>query len=253
MAAVRIHHEFVSGTAEGHQVDQFLTCFLVMQRLPCTEPVQVSAMPVFAARPSSSFQSTSTCGPTHGACAHAAGRRVLRRSDAAREGCGRSRRPAAHARAALCGRPLPRCAGVQGLGVLMVGMLLGLGLAHQKTMGRMQGPGSYMSGCTPDCLDAKCHRGHCRHHGACARILEAMMEQVHAAMRWPILVAEANLGGRVQVHYLEEPAPDYVRAAVTAAAELHATGLPGDILIFLTGACPPSLTAQGLLSCMPCW
>ena len=45
----------------------------------------------------------------------------------------------------------------------------------------------------------------------------------------------------MQVHYLEEPAPDYVRAAVTAAAELHATGLPGDILLFLTGTRPPML------------
>ncbi len=41
---------------------------------------------------------------------------------------------------------------------------------------------------------------------------------------------------RVQVHYLEQPAADYVRAAVSAAADLHATGLPGDTLIFLTGA-----------------
>ena len=43
----------------------------------------------------------------------------------------------------------------------------------------------------------------------------------------------------MQVLYLQEPAPDYVRAAVTAAAELHATGLPGDVLIFLTGTIPP--------------
>ena len=41
---------------------------------------------------------------------------------------------------------------------------------------------------------------------------------------------------RFQVHYLEQPAADYVRAAVSAAADLHATGLPGDILVFLTGA-----------------
>ena len=55
----------------------------------------------------------------------------------------------------------------------------------------------------------------------------------------------------MQVHYLEEPAPDYVRAAVTAAAELHATGLPGDILIFLTGA-PKMTGALGLFAALSC-
>ena len=45
------------------------------------------------------------------------------------------------------------------------------------------------------------------------------------------------------MHYLQEPAPDYMRAAVTAAAELHGTGLPGDILIFLTGTRQPVLDA----------
>jgi hypothetical protein len=39
----------------------------------------------------------------------------------------------------------------------------------------------------------------------------------------------------VQVHHLEAPAPDYVRAAVEAAVAVHMEDLPGDILIFLTG------------------
>ena len=38
-----------------------------------------------------------------------------------------------------------------------------------------------------------------------------------------------------QVHYLEEPCSDYVVTAVETAVELHREGLPGDILIFLTG------------------
>ena len=38
-----------------------------------------------------------------------------------------------------------------------------------------------------------------------------------------------------QVHYLQEPAADYVRAAVSAAVDIHKVDLPGDILVFLTG------------------
>ena len=39
----------------------------------------------------------------------------------------------------------------------------------------------------------------------------------------------------VQVHYLEQPATDYLQAAVQAAVNIHREDLPGDILIFLTG------------------
>ena len=39
----------------------------------------------------------------------------------------------------------------------------------------------------------------------------------------------------LQVHYLEEPCSDYVVTAVETAVELHREGLPGDILLFLTG------------------
>ena len=38
------------------------------------------------------------------------------------------------------------------------------------------------------------------------------------------------------MHYLERPCADYVRAAVQAAADIHREDIPGDILVFLTGA-----------------
>lgn len=40
----------------------------------------------------------------------------------------------------------------------------------------------------------------------------------------------------MQIHYLEKPCSDYVRAAVQTAADIHREDMPGDILIFLTGA-----------------
>ena len=39
----------------------------------------------------------------------------------------------------------------------------------------------------------------------------------------------------LQVHYAEAPVSDYVRAAVQTVQDIHKEGLPGDILIFLTG------------------
>ena len=39
----------------------------------------------------------------------------------------------------------------------------------------------------------------------------------------------------VLIHYLEQPAPDYVQAAVEAALEIHRSEGPGDVLVFLTG------------------
>ncbi len=57
------------------------------------------------------------------------------------------------------------------------------------------------------------------------------------------------------MHYLQQPAADYVKAAVWAAAELHRCGLPGDILIFLTGqpSMPSLVVTQGFptLLCTP--
>lgn len=40
----------------------------------------------------------------------------------------------------------------------------------------------------------------------------------------------------MQIHYLERACPDYVRAVVQAASDIHREDAPGDILIFLTGA-----------------
>ena len=39
----------------------------------------------------------------------------------------------------------------------------------------------------------------------------------------------------LQVHYLESPASSYVKAAVQTVQDIHREGLPGDILVFLTG------------------
>ena len=47
-----------------------------------------------------------------------------------------------------------------------------------------------------------------------------------------------NLEGRtfpIDVHYLEEPAEDYIERAVRTAFNIHTQESPGDILIFLTG------------------
>lgn len=39
----------------------------------------------------------------------------------------------------------------------------------------------------------------------------------------------------LQVHYLEQPANSYVKSAIAAAIDIHREGLPGDMLIFMTG------------------
>ena len=53
--------------------------------------------------------------------------------------------------------------------------------------------------------------------------------------RQPALLSVEGRPHSVQMHYLEEPTSDYVRAAVEAAVSIHVQDLPGDILIFLTG------------------
>ena len=53
-----------------------------------------------------------------------------------------------------------------------------------------------------------------------------------------LLPAILSIQGRtfpVEIHYLQSPAADYVKAAVTACVDIHTTDLPGDILVFLTG------------------
>lgn len=39
----------------------------------------------------------------------------------------------------------------------------------------------------------------------------------------------------VDIYYLKDPCPDYVKACVETAVKVHQTELPGDIIIFLTG------------------
>ncbi|KAK9901246.1 hypothetical protein WJX75_002237 [Coccomyxa subellipsoidea] len=51
----------------------------------------------------------------------------------------------------------------------------------------------------------------------------------------PAILSVEGRTHSVQIHYLEKPCSDYVRAAVQAAADIHQEDMPGDILIFLTG------------------
>lgn len=53
--------------------------------------------------------------------------------------------------------------------------------------------------------------------------------------REPGLISVEGRTHSVQVHYLEQPCADYVRASVEAALEIHAVEPAGDILVFLTG------------------
>ena len=45
----------------------------------------------------------------------------------------------------------------------------------------------------------------------------------------------AALAHAVAIHYLSKPAPEYVKAAVAAALDVHRSEGPGDVLMFLTG------------------
>jgi ATP-dependent RNA helicase DDX35 len=56
-----------------------------------------------------------------------------------------------------------------------------------------------------------------------------------AVSKTPALLSVEGRTHSVQVHYLEHPAGDYVRAAVEAAVAVHLEDLPGDILVFVTG------------------
>jgi hypothetical protein len=53
--------------------------------------------------------------------------------------------------------------------------------------------------------------------------------------REPALLSVEGRAHAVQLHYAAAPVADYVRAAVEAAVGVHQEGLPGDVLIFLTG------------------
>ena len=53
--------------------------------------------------------------------------------------------------------------------------------------------------------------------------------------REPGVISVEGRAHSVLIHYLRDPAPDYVRAAVDAAMEIHEREGPGDVLVFLTG------------------
>lgn len=46
---------------------------------------------------------------------------------------------------------------------------------------------------------------------------------------------EADVHSHLQLHYLEDPGPDFVRRAVDTALDIHRDGMPGDILLLLPG------------------
>jgi hypothetical protein len=54
-----------------------------------------------------------------------------------------------------------------------------------------------------------------------------------------------------QIHHLEQPTSNYVHTAVETAVNIHRNDLPGDILIFLTGA-TPMRGAAGIIASVPC-
>jgi len=53
--------------------------------------------------------------------------------------------------------------------------------------------------------------------------------------RKPAVISVAGRMHSVQCHYLQEPTSDYVRAAAEAVIQLHKEGLPGDVLVFMSG------------------
>ena len=45
----------------------------------------------------------------------------------------------------------------------------------------------------------------------------------------------------VDVHYLSDPAQDYLKACLETVLQIHMKEPPGDILVFLTGPCSVTL------------
>eukprot|EP00877_Chromochloris_zofingiensis_P010555 jgi/Chrzof1/5753/Cz16g14170.t1 len=53
--------------------------------------------------------------------------------------------------------------------------------------------------------------------------------------RTPAVLSVEGRTHPVQVHYLLEPCPDYIKAAVETVVDIHREDVPGDVLLFLTG------------------
>ena len=63
----------------------------------------------------------------------------------------------------------------------------------------------------------------------------ALAPDARVPSREPGIVSVEGRAHSVAIHYLSKPAPDYVKAAVAAALDVHRGEAPGDVLIFLTG------------------
>ncbi|KAG8385480.1 hypothetical protein BUALT_Bualt03G0049700 [Buddleja alternifolia] len=57
----------------------------------------------------------------------------------------------------------------------------------------------------------------------------------HVPRKEPAILSVEGRGFNVQICYVEEPVPDYIRAAVSTVCSIHDEESMGDILVFLTG------------------
>ena len=55
--------------------------------------------------------------------------------------------------------------------------------------------------------------------------------------RVAVMSMEAGRMYPVDVHYLSDPAQDYLKACLETVLQIHMKEPPGDILVFLTGSC----------------
>ena len=63
----------------------------------------------------------------------------------------------------------------------------------------------------------------------------ALAPSARVPSREPGIVSVEGRAHSVAIHYLAKPAPEYVKAAVAAALDVHRGEGPGDVLMFLTG------------------
>ena len=63
----------------------------------------------------------------------------------------------------------------------------------------------------------------------------ALAPAARVPSREPGIVSVEGRAHAVAIHYLSKPAPEYVKAAVAAALDVHRSEGPGDVLMFLTG------------------
>ncbi|KAL8460585.1 hypothetical protein ACS0TY_032202 [Phlomoides rotata] len=68
-----------------------------------------------------------------------------------------------------------------------------------------------------------------------SRKLHGPDAEQHGPRRDPAILSVEGRGFNVEIFYVEEPAPDYIRAAVSTVVSIHDEEPMGDILVFLTG------------------